>query len=128
RIVVAPNEREDRLKPVLQEAYVARDDSAVIVNSPVIDGLAPPQAIERIIDEIERRGIGRRMVRYRLRDWLISRQRYWGTPIPILYCAKCGIVPVPEEQLPVTLPLDVPFTGREGNPLAKHEQFVNATC
>ena len=138
RIVVMPNvgrasARPDGLKPVLHEAdlteaYVVKDDSGVIVNSPVIDGLAPPQAIETIIDEIERRGIGKRMVRYRLRDWLISRQRYWGTPIPMLYCEKCGIVPVPEEQLPVTLPLDVPFTGREGNPLAKHEQFVNATC
>ncbi|MEK6372453.1 MAG: leucine--tRNA ligase [Acidobacteriota bacterium] len=133
RVVVMPNvgrasARPDGLKPVLHEAYAAKDDSAIIVNSPLIDGLAPPQAIERIIDEIERRGIGKRMVRYRLRDWLISRQRYWGTPIPMLYCETCGIVPVPEEQLPVRLPLDVPFTGREGNPLAKDERFVNAVC
>jgi leucyl-tRNA synthetase len=138
RIVVTPNvgrasARPDGLKPVLHEAdlteaYVVKDESGIIVNSPVIDGLAPPKAIEKIVDEIERRGIGKRMVRYRLRDWLISRQRYWGTPIPILYCDKCGIVPVQESDLPVTLPLDVPFTGREGNPLAKHEQFVNATC
>jgi leucyl-tRNA synthetase len=107
--------------------YVDKENG-VAVNSPLIDGLKFPQAIEKIIDEIERRGIGKRMVRYRLRDWLISRQRYWGTPIPMLYCEKCGIVPVPEEQLPVRLPLDVPFTGREGNPLAKDERFVNAVC
>jgi leucyl-tRNA synthetase len=107
--------------------YVDKENG-VAVNSPLIDGLKFAQALDRIIDEIERRGIGKRMVRYRLRDWLISRQRYWGTPIPMLYCDGCGIVPVPEEQLPVELPLDVPFTGREGNPLAKHEQFVNATC
>ncbi|HKS21601.1 MAG TPA: leucine--tRNA ligase [Thermoanaerobaculia bacterium] len=107
--------------------YVDKENG-VAVNSPLIDGLKFAQAVERIIDEIERRGIGKRMVRYRLRDWLISRQRYWGTPIPMLYCDRCGIVPVPEEQLPVTLPLDVPFTGREGNPLAKDARFVNATC
>jgi leucyl-tRNA synthetase len=107
--------------------YVDKENG-IAVNSPLIDGLKFAQALDRIIDEIERRGIGKRMVRYRLRDWLISRQRYWGTPIPMLYCERCGIVPVPEEQLPVELPLDVPFTGREGNPLAKDEQFVNATC
>jgi len=107
--------------------YVDKENG-IAVNSPLIDGLRFAQAVDRIIDEIERRGIGKRMVRYRLRDWLISRQRYWGTPIPMLYCGACGIVPVLEDQLPVTLPLDIPFTGREGNPLAKDERFVNATC
>ncbi|HEV2722555.1 MAG TPA: leucine--tRNA ligase, partial [Thermoanaerobaculia bacterium] len=107
--------------------YVDKENG-VAVSSPLIDGLKFAEAVEKIIDEVERRGIGKRMVRYRLRDWLISRQRYWGTPIPMLYCGRCGIVPVPEEQLPVTLPLDVSFTGREGNPLAKDARFVNATC
>jgi leucyl-tRNA synthetase len=108
--------------------YLVKDESAVSVNSGVITGLPTPKAIEKIIEEIERRGIGKKMVRYRLRDWLISRQRYWGTPIPVLYCDKCSIVLVQEDQLPVELPLDVPFTGREGNPLAKDPKFVNAKC
>jgi leucyl-tRNA synthetase len=112
----------------LTEAFTVKDESGVIVNSGPIDGLPVPKATERIIAIIEERGIGKGTVRYRLRDWLISRQRYWGTPIPMLYCDQCGLVPVPEEQLPVTLPLDVPFTGREGNPLAKHDTFVHATC
>ena len=107
--------------------YVDKENG-VTVNSPLINGLKYPQAFEKIVGEIERRGIGKRIVRYRLRDWLISRQRYWGTPIPMLFCDKCGIVPVSEKDLPVRLPLDVPFTGREGNPLAKHASFVNATC
>jgi leucyl-tRNA synthetase len=72
--------------------------------------------------------MGRKTVRYRLRDWLISRQRYWGTPIPMIYCDRCGLVPVPEKDLPVELPLDVPFTGREGNPLAKDAAFLNVKC
>src|ERR1022692_3942042 len=76
----------------------------------------------------EKNDFGKATITYRLRDWLISRQRYWGTPIPMLYCDACGIVPVHEEELPVRLPLDVPFTGRDGNPLARVEDFVNTTC
>jgi leucyl-tRNA synthetase len=128
RIVVKPRGAAEPSPDSLQEAYTLKDDSGESVNSGLITGLTPPIAIDRIIDEIERLGMGKRMVRYRLRDWLISRQRYWGTPIPMLYCDRCGIVPVPEDQLPVELPLDVPFTGREGNPLAKDARFVNATC
>ncbi len=108
--------------------FTAKDETGVAMNSGPIDGLPVPKAIERIIEIIEERGLGKGTVRYRLRDWLISRQRYWGTPIPMIHCPQCGLVPVPEEQLPVALPLDVPFTGREGNPLAKHESFVNVTC
>jgi leucyl-tRNA synthetase len=128
RVVVRPRDAQPPLPGDLTEAYVVKDESAVAHDSGLITGLPTPRAIETIIDEIERRGIGRKMVRYRLRDWLISRQRYWGTPIPMLYCDACGLVPVPEEELPVELPLDVPFTGREGNPLAKVETFVNAIC
>jgi len=125
RVVVKPASGET---PSADESYSVKDETAVAVDSGVITGLPTPKAIERIIEEIERLGIGKKMVRYRLRDWLISRQRYWGTPIPMIYCQRDGIVPVPEEQLPVELPLDVPFTGREGNPLAKDERFVNTTC
>jgi len=124
RVVIQPNSGE----APEGEAFTVKDDSGVIVNSGPIDGLPVPMAIERIIELIDERGLGKGTVRYRLRDWLISRQRYWGTPIPMIYCDGCGLVPVPEEQLPVQLPLDVPFTGREGNPLAKHEAFVNVAC
>ena len=81
-----------------------------------------------VADEAKQRGIGGPSVTYRLRDWLISRQRYWGTPIPIMYCERCGTVPVPYEQLPVVLPRDVEFTGRGGSPLTHVQSFVDATC
>jgi len=126
RLVIRPS--TGAMPEPLSEAFTVKDASGIVINSGIIDGLTPPKAIDRIIDEIERLGIGKRMIRYRLRDWLISRQRYWGTPIPVVYCDACGIVAVPEDQLPVELPLDVPFTGREGNPLAKDQRFVNTTC
>ena len=128
RIVVKPATGEAIDVDGMTEAFTFKDESGVATNSGPIDGLPVPKAIERIIEIIEEKGLGKGTVRYRLRDWLISRQRYWGTPIPMLYCEKEGLVPVPEEQLPVALPLDVPFTGREGNPLAKHDAFVNVTC
>ena len=86
------------------------------------------ETIARFVRWMEERGWGRGKVTYRLRDWLISRQRYWGTPIPIVYCDKCGAVPVPEAQLPVTLPYDVEFTGRQGNPLSRSAAFLEASC
>ncbi|HEX2832226.1 MAG TPA: leucine--tRNA ligase [Thermoanaerobaculia bacterium] len=128
RVVIKPASGDELDVNAMNEAFTFKDDTGVAVHSGPIDGLPVPRAIETIIGIIEERGIGKGIVRYRLRDWLISRQRYWGTPIPMLYCDPCGLVPVREEELPVTLPLDVPFTGREGNPLAKHDTFVHATC
>ncbi len=111
----------------LEEAYV---DEGTMVNSGPFDGLPSGEGMERIADYMEEYGIGERRVYYRLRDWLISRQRYWGAPIPIIYCEKCGTVPVPEEDLPVILPMDVDFhpTGTGESPLATAPQFVHTTC
>ncbi len=101
----------------------------VIRDAPPFDGLRDsPETLQRFIDWLEEKGWGQGKVTYRLRDWLISRQRYWGTPIPVLYCEKCGMVPVPEGQLPVELPYDVEFTGREGNPLSRSKEFVETRC
>jgi leucyl-tRNA synthetase len=99
-----------------------------LVNSGDFDGLANDAAKEAIADALERRKIGKKTVNYRLRDWGVSRQRYWGTPIPIIYCDDCGMVPVPELELPVILPTDVPFTGEGGSPLAKSAKFVEVLC
>ena len=128
RVVIEPVHGDGLDHNAMAEAFTFKDENGRAVNSGPISGLPVPRAIEKIIQIIEERGLGKGTVRYRLRDWLISRQRYWGTPIPMLYCDRCGLVPVREEELPVTLPLDVPFTGREGNPLANSESFVNATC
>jgi leucyl-tRNA synthetase len=87
-----------------------------------------PETVEKFIAWIEEQGWGRSTVTYRLRDWLISRQRYWGTPIPVVYCDGCGIVPVPVEDLPVELPYEADFTGKEGNPLSRSSDFVETTC
>ena len=103
---------------VLREAYVG---PGVMVNSDGYDGLEASAGFERIVDDLEGRGVAKRAVKYRLRDWLISRQRYWGAPIPIVYCEKHGIVPVPVEQLPVTLP-------DEYRPLAEQPDWYRTTC
>jgi len=99
-----------------------------LVASGPFSGLASERGREAIAAEAETRGIGGARVRYRLRDWLISRQRYWGTPIPMVSCDACGWVPVPEKDLPVILPPDAPFTGQGGNPLTKVESFVKTAC
>jgi len=105
----------------------ASTDPGVQVNSGRFDGLPSEKAKDEIADWLEQRGVGERKVNYRLRDWLISRQRYWGTPIPIVYCDRCGIVPVPESDLPVVLPTDLPFAAT-GSVLPESDSFVHTTC
>jgi leucyl-tRNA synthetase len=100
----------------------------IMVNSAQFNGLQNGAAKEKIADYLEKEGIGKKTVNFRLRDWGISRQRYWGNPIPVIYCELCGTVPVPEKDLPVVLPMDATFTGEGGNPLAKVQSFVNVTC
>ena len=112
----------------LTEMAEAFEGDGIQVNSAQFDGLPNQEAKIKIAEWMEKEGIGKIKTHWRLRDWLISRQRYWGTPIPIIYCAKCGIVPVPYEDLPVKLPAEAPFTGEGGNPLGKVKEFVNTTC
>lgn len=109
----------------LKEAYV---DEGIMINSGQFDGLNSKEGIEAIISYMEDKKYGKRNINYRLRDWLISRQRYWGAPIPIIYCDKCGIVPVPEEDLPVLLPTDIEFKGKGQNLLANNSSFINTSC
>ncbi len=111
-----------------QELEAASEGPGRLVNSGPFDGLDWQEAKEKMGEYAEAKGFGRRRVRYRLRDWLISRQRYWGTPIPVIYCDTCGVVPVPEDSLPVELPTDIDFRGVTGNPLARSESFVRTSC
>src|SRR5207248_6624767 len=113
-------------KEPLDTAFEAYE--GVLVNSGPFSGLSVREGIDRITAEAERKGIGKRTITYRLRDWLISRQRYWGVPIPIIYCPDHGIVPVPDRQLPVRLPAEVEFRSDGQNPLAHTPSFVNTTC
>ncbi|MBX4258262.1 leucine--tRNA ligase [Clostridium estertheticum] len=99
-----------------------------IINSEEFNGLSTNDAKEAIVKKLETMHLGSGKVNFRLRDWLVSRQRYWGSPIPIIHCDKCGTVPVPEAQLPVELPYDVEFTPNGESPLAKCEEFINVTC
>jgi len=122
RVVIAP---EGWSGEELEEAYV---ESGIMVNSGQFDGMPSEQGKEAVADFMEAKGYGRRATSYRLRDWLISRQRYWGAPIPIIYCSKCGTVPVPESDLPVLLPEDAEFKPTGESPLKYCESFVNTTC
>jgi leucyl-tRNA synthetase len=109
----------------LEQAYLGE---GTMVNSGEFDGVPSAEGWRRIAEAMERRGIGRRKVNYRLHDWLISRQRYWGTPIPIIYCQTCGTVPVPQEDLPVLLPHDAEFRPTGESPLKYHEGFRTVRC
>ena len=122
REVVSPDGAEHS---ALEAPYVGE---GVMVRSGPFTGMRSEMGKAAIGAEAKKRGIGGPSVTYRLHDWLISRQRYWGTPIPIVHCERCGAVPVPYEQLPVVLPRDVEFTGRGGSPLSHVASFVNATC
>ncbi len=110
---------------MMSEAW---EGSGLLVNSGSFDGLDNEVGKQKISEALEAQGVGQRSVKYRLRDWLVSRQRYWGTPIPVIYCDGCGAVPVPEQDLPVELPIDIEFTGEGGSPLANLESFVNTSC
>ena len=109
----------------LTEAYTG---SGVLINSGEFNGMDNHQAIKAITKKLEEKNQGRGMVNFRLRDWLISRQRYWGTPIPIVYCKECGTLPVPEDQLPVVLPTHVEIKPSGKSPLVDNPEFVNTTC
>jgi len=109
----------------LAEAYAG---PGTMVNSGEFSGLSSEQGYEAICDFLEQKGRGKRTIIYRLRDWLVSRQRYWGAPIPIIYCDKCGTVPVPEQDLPVLLPPDAEFKPTGESPLKYCQSFVNTTC
>ena len=115
-------------RPPGWEDTQAYTGDGVKINSGFLDGLGVNEAKRKAIDWLVERGLGKAKVNYRLRDWGISRQRYWGAPIPILYCDTCGMVPEREENLPVVLPEDVQISGKGGSPLASVQSFVNARC
>jgi leucyl-tRNA synthetase len=122
--VVKPHDQDAASFKVVDTAYVG---DGTLVNSQFLDGLDVPAAKARVIARLEELGAGRGTTQYRLRDWLVSRQRYWGCPIPVIHCASCGTVPVPESDLPVKLPDDVSFE-RPGNPLDHHPTWKHVAC
>jgi leucyl-tRNA synthetase len=126
RIVILPRRHEHGADEEATLPYTAMD--SLLINSGEFSGLGNQDAIQKMTSVAEEKGFGKRTVTFRLRDWGISRQRYWGTPIPILYCDKCGIVPVPEKDLPVLLPENIEITQQGGSPLARVPEFVNVKC
>ncbi|MCG8689887.1 MAG: leucine--tRNA ligase, partial [Minwuiales bacterium] len=124
--VVCPKDVDAATFEVGTEAFT-ENDSGVLINSAFLDGMSVPDAKAAIAERMEKRGAGERTINYRLRDWGISRQRYWGCPIPMIHCDKCGIVPESEENLPVQLPDDVEFD-QPGNPLDRHPAWKYTEC
>ncbi len=122
--VIDPQDPEVDLND-LKEACAAE---GIVINSGEFNGMNNVDAIQKIAEVAEERGIGKKTINYKLRDWLISRQRYWGTPIPMIHCDACGWVPEKEENLPVMLPTDVEFTGKGESPLATSKTFVDTVC
>jgi leucyl-tRNA synthetase len=124
KVVIVPADAADA-KVAPKQAYT---DPGSVVNSDLFNGMESTHAKAEIIKYAEKQGWGKARIQYRLRDWLISRQRYWGAPIPVIHCTKCGIVPVPEKDLPVQLPEDVNFTGGRVSSLAQLEGWANVPC
>jgi leucyl-tRNA synthetase len=128
RVVIVPEEKTERQDVRDDDLQAAYEDEGVLIRSGQFSGLSSALAKSEIGKFIEGKGIGKRVINYKLRDWGISRQRYWGTPIPVVYCAQCGIVPVKEQDLPVILPENVTFTGTGGSPLIDSEDFLKVVC
>ncbi len=124
KIVIQPEGKELNAN-TMKEAYI---ENGIQVNSGIFSGMFNTKAMNRIPEFLESKGMGKKTVTYRLRDWLISRQRYWGAPIPIIYCEKCGTVPVSETQLPVELPEKVEFKPHGMSPLSQVDSFINTSC
>jgi len=123
KVVIVPEGQ-----PPPSESDKAFEDYGIVVNSGPFSNKSSSQAAEEMVRYATQKKFGRKSVLYRLRDWGISRQRYWGTPIPVVYCQHCGIVPVPYDELPVVLPYEVEFKGEEGSPLSKVKSFVETRC
>jgi leucyl-tRNA synthetase len=127
RRVVAPRGEEVEAEP-LEQPFLGHTDDEVLLNSGEFDGRGSLEAGRAITEALRERGLGDFAVNYRLRDWLLSRQRYWGCPIPIVYCERCGMVPVPDDQLPVVLPEVDDYSPKGQSPLAAATDWVNTTC
>lgn len=128
KVVIVPEEEfkiQDSGFKITREAY---EDEGILVDSGQFTGMKSDNAKKKIITFIEEQGLGNSVINYKLRDWGISRQRYWGTPIPVIYCDQCGTVPVPEKDLPVLLPMDVMVKGTGGSPLLESEAFLYTEC
>ena len=123
KVVIVPNAGDE-----VQTLEAAYTEPGFMVNSGDFDGTPSTQGKQAVVEFAEKQGWGKARVQYRLRDWLISRQRYWGAPIPVIHCPNCGAVPVPDADLPVQLPEDVEFSGKGASPLAKLDHWVNVPC